>query len=217
MKIVITLLLGAVLSAATVFGLSSPDENAESPTPANAANSELAYAVFAGGCFWCVEADFDKVEGVVETVSGYTGGALENPTYRDVLTETTGHYEAVKIGYNPEVVDYRTLVDYLLRHVDPLDDGGQFCDRGPSYRTAVFVATDEERQAAEAAIDEAAGALDATLATPVVDQGAFWPAETYHQDYYLKNPIQYRYYRTACGRDRRIRAVWGSVDQAKAS
>ena len=171
-------------------------------------------AVFAGGCFWCVEADFDKVDGVLSTVSGYTGGHTQNPTYKEVTFGNTGHYEAVEVTYDPAVVDYRTLVDYLLRHVDPTDADGQFCDRGDSYRTAIFVDGPEERAAAEAAVAAADEALGGKVVTPVIDRGPFYAAEDYHQDYYLKNPLQYRYYRYGCGRDARIDEVWKDAKPA---
>jgi peptide-methionine (S)-S-oxide reductase len=165
----------------------------------------LASAVFAGGCFWCVESDFDKLPGVKATVSGYTGGASQNPTYRN----HDGHLEAVEVTYDPNVVSYRQLADYFLRHIDPLDDGGQFCDRGRSYTTAIFAGSPEERAAAEAALAEGEKVLNRDIVTPVRDRAPFWIAEDYHQDYYLKNPSRYRYYRSACGRDARVKAVWG--------
>jgi peptide-methionine (S)-S-oxide reductase len=167
--------------------------------------SSTATAVFAGGCFWCVESDFEKLPGVIDVVSGYSGGLKENPTYED----HEGHYEAVEVTYDPAVVSYRQLADYLLRHVDPLDAGGQFCDRGPAYRTAIFAATAEEFVAARAAIADAEKALGQKVVTPALDRGPFWKAEDYHQDYAKKNPIRYRYYRTACGRDARVKKVWG--------
>ena len=171
--------------------------------------AEPKTAVFAGGCFWCVEADFDKVPGVLETVSGYTGGTVENPTYEQVTQGDTGHYEAVEITYDPDKVNYEQLLHTLFRTVDPTDGGGQFCDRGDSYRTAVFVATPEERQAAEAAKAEAAQTLGTEIATPIVEAGPFWPAEDYHQNYYETNSQRYSYYRWGCGRDERIQDLWG--------
>jgi peptide-methionine (S)-S-oxide reductase len=173
--------------------------------------AEPQKAVFAGGCFWCVEADFDKAPGVLETVSGYTGGTLENPTYEQVSREDTGHYEAVKVTYDPDRVSYRQLVDIFWRTVDPTDAGGQFCDRGDSYRTAVFVADDAGRQAAEASKAAAAGALGQEIVTPILPSATFWPAEGYHQDYYEKNPLRYKYYRWNCGRDQRIEELWGDA------
>lgn len=168
-----------------------------------------AEAVFAGGCFWCVEHDFEELPGVIDAVSGYTGGTLENPRYEDVVTETTGHYEAVRVIYDPAVVSYNQLLDYFWRHVDPTDAGGQFCDRGPSYRTGIFV-TQEQRAEAEAsrAALQASGVLPAPVVTEILPLGAFWQAEDYHQEYSEKNPVRYSYYRTGCGRDARVRAVW---------
>lgn len=168
-----------------------------------------AEAVFAGGCFWCIEHDFEELQGVIEAVSGYTGGALQNPRYEDVITETTGHYEAVRVVYDPQIVSYEALLGFFWRRVDPTDAGGQFCDRGPSYRTAIFV-TEEQRAAAEAsraALDDSA-VLPGPVVTMVLPLGTFWVAEEHHQDYAKKNPVRYRFYRTSCGRDARVAAVW---------
>ena len=180
--------------------------------PQSSANTELAEAYFAGGCFWCVEADFDKVDGVTETISGYTGGTLSNPSYKQVTYEDTGHYEAVKVVYDPSLVSYPELVDYFWRHIDPTDAGGQFCDRGASYRTAIFAADAEQRSAAEQSRDaiEQSGVLPGPIVTPILDAGDFWPAEGYHQDYYLKNRLRYNFYRQSCGRDARVNAVWSA-------
>ena len=175
---------------------------------------EKATAIFAGGCFWCVEADFDKVDGVLETISGYTGGTTENPSYEDVTYGDTGHYEAVRITYDPTVVDYPALVDHFFRTVDPTDAGGQFCDRGDSYRTAVFVDGQEQREAAEAALEDAKAALDEEVVTPILDAAPFYEAEMYHQDYYKRKPLRYRYYRYSCGRDARVAEVWGEAEPA---
>lgn len=168
---------------------------------------ESATAILAGGCFWCVEADMDKVEGVSETISGYIGGWTENPTYQSHSSD--GHYEAVLVTYDPAVTSYRELLDIFLRTIDVTDDGGQFCDRGPSYRTAIFVADEAERAVAEAAKAAAEEALGSAIVTPIIDAPTFWPAEDYHQDYYLKNSFRYTGYRFACGRDRRVNQVWG--------
>lgn len=165
-----------------------------------------ATAVFAGGCFWCVESDFEKLDGVKSAVSGYAGGLMENPTYEN----HDGHLEAVEVTYDPAVVSYRALVDYLLRHVDPTDAGGQFCDRGHSYTTAIFAANAGEWSDAQAAIAAAEEELGEKVVTPILDRGAFWIAEGYHQDYYKKNPLRYRYYRATCGRDARVKKVWGA-------
>ena len=177
-----------------------------------ATGDELAVATFAGGCFWCVESDFDAVPGVVETISGYTGGTVDNPTYKQVTAGGTGHREAVQIRYDPKQVSYERLLHVFWRSVDPTDDGGQFCDRGESYQTAVFVGNEEERRLAEASREalEQSAVLDAPLVTPVEAAREFYPAENYHQDYYTKNPVRYRFYRFSCGRDSRVQQVWGN-------
>lgn len=173
-------------------------------SPSNAQSSQRAEAVFAGGCFWCVESDFEHLEGVIEAQSGYTGGDLRNPTYQN----HEGHVEAVRVIYDPARVGYRQLLHYFWRHHDPLDGGGQFCDRGPPYRAAIFV-TEAQRADAEASLAETQRILGGQVATPIRPLTRFWPAEDYHQDYYEKNPVQYRYYRWRCGRDQRVREVWG--------
>jgi peptide-methionine (S)-S-oxide reductase len=177
----------------------------------------------AGGCFWCVEADFEKVEGVHEVVSGYTGGSVKNPTYKQVTGGGTGHYEAVEITYDPAKVSARQLYDLFFRSVDPTDAGGQFCDRGESYRTAIFVSDPAEKQAATAAKAEAEKALGQKIVTPILEAGPFYEAEDYHQDYYKGDKLiltrfgpktqaaAYERYRTACGRDARVKALWGQA------
>jgi peptide-methionine (S)-S-oxide reductase len=170
---------------------------------------DLETATFAGGCFWCVEADFDHVPGVVETISGYTGGTVEDPSYEQVSAGGTGHREAVRITYDPGQVSYGELLTAFWHSVDPTDPGGQFCDRGESYETAIFVHDEEQRQAAEASKAVAQEALTETIVTPIEEAGPFYPAEDYHQDYYEKSPLQYRFYRWNCGRDDRIEQVWG--------
>jgi peptide-methionine (S)-S-oxide reductase len=170
---------------------------------------ETKTAIFAGGCFWCVESDFDHVPGVVETVSGYTGGTVPNPSYAQVTAEGTGHFDAVRITYDPSQVGYADLLTAFWRSVDPTDPGGQFCDRGDSYRTAIFVADDEERRLAEDSKKTAEEALSKPIVTAIAAAGPFFPAETYHQDYYKKNPMQYHYYRWACGRNKRVEELWG--------
>jgi len=180
-------------------------------------SSERAEAYFAGGCFWCVEADFDKVTGVVETISGYTGGDVQNPTYKQVTYEATGHYEAVKVVYDPQTVTYSELVEYFWRHVDPTDGGGQFCDRGASYLTGIFPSTAAETEIVERskmAIDES-GILANPIVTEIKDFKVFWPAEGYHQDYYLKNRLHYSRYRRGCGRDLRVADVWAGEKLAE--
>jgi len=168
---------------------------------------ETETAIFAGGCFWCVEKDFEHVEGVIGAVSGYTGGVMPNPTYRN----HGQHVEAVKITYNPTKVSYRELVEIFWRSVDPTDAGGQFCDRGHSYSTAIFAATAEQNEIANQSKMklEAAGTLPAPIVTPILEATPWTDAEGYHQDYYKKNPVRYRLYRYGCGRDARIQELWG--------
>jgi len=171
-------------------------------------SDSTAEAIFAGGCFWCVESDFDAVPGVLETVSGYSGGVTDNPTYKN--HHQGMHREVVRITYDPSVVSYEQLLHVFWRSVDPTDDGGQFCDRGHSYTTAVYATTDEQlalAQSSKAALD---GELKKPVVTPVEMADEFWAAEGYHQNYYQKNPLRYKYYRNACGRDKRVKKVWGA-------
>lgn len=172
--------------------------------------AETKSAIFAGGCFWCVESDFDKVKGVVATTSGYSGGDLANPTYEN----HEGHREVVKIDYDPAVVSYDQLLNVFFRSVDPTDGQGQFCDKGFAYTTAVFAANDEELSKAKAAADDAGKILKQPIATQVEPAKQFWSAEDYHQNYYKENPIRYKYYRNACGRDDRIKELWGEQAHA---
>ena len=175
--------------------------------PAGKAGERQA-AVFAGGCFWCTEADFEKLPGVISAVSGYTGGHLPNPTYERVTRDDTGHYEAVRIVYDPKRIGYAQLLRHYFRTVDPLDPSGQFCDRGSSYRTAIFVRNGAERALAEAEKARVAALLGKRIVTPVLAAATFYPAEKYHQDYYKRNPVRYKFYRYSCGRDARLKAVW---------
>lgn len=175
----------------------------------SAAAAEPAAAVVAGGCFWCTESDFDKIPGVLSTTSGYTGGKLRNPTYEQVSAGGTGHIEAVRVSYDPARVDFATLATRFIRTIDPLDAGGSFCDRGYHYRSAFFVANPAQRRVAEAVNARAQAALKKPVATLVLPAATFYPAEAYHQDYYKKNPIRYRFYRLSCGRDARLKALWG--------
>lgn len=171
-----------------------------------------ATAVFAGGCFWCTEADFDKMPGVISTTSGYTGGTVARPSYERVSAGGTGHYEAVRVVYDPRRISYAQLVERFWPTIDPTDAGGQFCDRGDSYRSAIFVTT-EQRPIAEASKMQLAkrGVLPGPIATEVLPATAFYPAEGYHQDYYKKNPVRYRFYRFNCGRDARLDKVWAKT------
>jgi methionine-S-sulfoxide reductase len=170
-----------------------------------------AAATFAGGCFWCTEADFEKLPGVIKAQSGYSGGDESNPTYEQVASGATGHIEAVRVIYDPKRITYPQLLEHFWRTVDPTDGGGQFCDRGAQYRTAIFVQSDTERAAALASKQqlEKSGQLKKPVATEILRLSAFYAAEDYHQDYYKKNPLRYNYYRTGCGRDRRLQEIWG--------
>jgi peptide-methionine (S)-S-oxide reductase len=206
-RALIPLLGAAALALAAPFGMAKQDATAAP------AAGEQALATFAGGCFWCMEPPFDRLEGVISTTSGYTGGSKDNPTYHEVSSGTTGHAEAVQVAYDPAKVSYEQLLDVFWHNVDLLDPGGQFCDRGNQYRTAIFVATPEQRQLAEASKEALAdsGRFDQPIATEIVDASTFWPAEDYHQDYYEKNPIRYKFYRWNCGRDQRLAELWGAA------
>lgn len=169
-----------------------------------------AKAILAGGCFWCMEADFEKLPGVTDVISGFTGGTLKDPTYNG---NHEGHFEAVEITYDPQKVSYRQLLDYYWRHIDLFDAGGQFCDRGHSYQTAIFVANDSERKTAEESKRQVAALFPGqTVVTPILDASTFYPVkgeESYHQDYYKNNSLRYQYYRWGCGRDQRLKEIWG--------
>lgn len=166
-------------------------------------------AVFAGGCFWCMEKPFEELDGVASVVSGFSGGTVPDPTYDEVSTQTTGHYEAVQVVYDPEAVPYDTLLQVYWHNVDPLDDGGQFCDRGAPYRPALFVRTPAERAAAEATKAALEARFGQPVVVPVLDAAPFYAAEAYHQDFYRTNPGHYQRYRDGCLRDARLDALWG--------
>jgi len=195
------LILTAALGTLALAAQSGPATAPAAATPAT--------AIFAGGCFWCLEADFDKLSGVLSTESGYAGGSLKNPTYEQVSHGGTGHAESVRVTYDPARVDYAQLLDYFWHHIDPTVKDRQFCDVGNQYRTAIFYQDEAQRRAALAskAALEKSGRF-AHVYTEVEPAGVFYPAEAYHQDYYQKNPIRYKYYRTSCGRDARVREVW---------
>ncbi|MCL4765792.1 MAG: peptide-methionine (S)-S-oxide reductase MsrA [Hyphomicrobiaceae bacterium] len=201
---VIACALGALVLLATAVAAQTDAR------PAGPAQT-LEVATFASGCFWCTESDFDKVEGVVETTSGYMGGKTPNPTYQQVSRGGTGHAEVLQLKYDPSKVTYRQLLDHYWRNVDPLDGGGQFCDRGDQYRPAIFYHTEEQKRLAEEskAALEKSERLKQPIAVEITAASAFTPAEDYHQDYYKRNPIQYFIYRSGCGRDARLEAVWG--------
>ncbi|HEX2255427.1 MAG TPA: peptide-methionine (S)-S-oxide reductase MsrA [Afifellaceae bacterium] len=193
----------AWIAAALALGGAALAQEARQP------GGQTTQAVFAGGCFWCVEEAFDAVSGVVETVSGYTGGHVENPTYRQVTFGDTGHYEAVEVTYDPAQVSYEELLDTFWRNVDPFDARGQFCDKGSSYRSAIFVAGEEERRQAEATKKAVEERFGETVATEILPAAAFYPAEDYHQNYYQENPARYRFYKWNCGRAQRLEEIWG--------
>jgi peptide-methionine (S)-S-oxide reductase len=167
-------------------------------------------AIFAGGCFWSAESDIEDVPGVVSAVSGFTGGRVAHPSYEQVSGGGTGHLEAVRVTFDPARVSYAALARRFMRTIDPTDPNGQFCDQGDNYRTALFVSGPAQRQAAEAAVAEANRILHGRVVTPVRAASPFWPAEAYHQDYARRNPVAYGLYRRGCGRDARLRAIWGA-------
>ena len=175
--------------------------------PSNVAADQT---ILAGGCFWCMESDFEKLEGVTHVISGFTGGTLKNPTYNG---NHDGHFEAVEITYDPDKVSYKELLDYYWVNIDPFDDRGQFCDKGPSYLSAIFVANENERKIAEESKRKVVEQFpDKKVVTPILNASIFYPIkgnESYHQDYYKNNPIRYKAYRWNCGRDKRLKAIWG--------
>jgi peptide-methionine (S)-S-oxide reductase len=198
--------LGGLLPlAATLLMTAAMPAHAQAP-------AVTAKATFAGGCFWCVEADFDKVPGVVSTTSGYIGGTVANPTYQQVSRSSTGHAEAVEIVFDPAKVSYATLVEKFWRTIDPTTKDRQFCDAGNPYRTAIFTHDAAQMDAAKRSLAalEKSKPFKEPIVTEIVAAGPFYAAEDYHQDYYLKNPIRYKYYRTSCGRDARLEQLWGN-------
>jgi peptide-methionine (S)-S-oxide reductase len=188
----------AILVAGTLAGVAAGQQT-------------LARATFAGGCFWCMEPPFDDLNGVVSTTSGYAGGHVKNPTYEQVSAGGTGHAEVVQVVYDPAKVSYERLLEVFWRNVDPLDAGGQFCDRGSEYRTAIFYHSDEQRRRAEASRERIQRTLGRPVVTEIASVGTFYAAEDYHQDYSSKNPIRYSFYRWTCGRDNRLDEVWGET------
>lgn len=181
---------------------------------------QTASAIFAGGCFWCMEPPYDKLEGVIETLSGYSGGDVDNPSYQQVSAGNTEHYEVIKVVYDPAIVSYEQLLDVFWRNVDPLDGKGQFCDKGQQYLSAIFVKDDAEKRKAQASKRKAREVLakqlgqplkNIQIVTPILARQTFYPAEDYHQNYYQNNPLKYRYYRYRCGRDARLEELWGKM------
>jgi len=204
-KIAYTLLIGL---AACSSAQSSEKAPAQTEVLKTSASGQTDNAIFAGGCFWCVEKDFEYHKGVIEVVSGYTGGDMQKPTYR----RHGQHIEGAKIIFDPEVVSYKELVDFFWTTIDPTDPGGQFCDRGNAYTTAVFARPDQIAIAEKSKNDIAANKpFDGPIVTPVLPAKTFWDAEDYHQDYYKKNPRKYKFYRNGCGRDARVAQLWGQA------
>ena len=180
----------------------------------HAGQEDSAVAVFAGGCFWCTEADFDKLPGVLETTSGYIGGSIENPTYEEVSSGRSGHIEAVQVRFDPRQTSYAKLLEAFWPTIDPVNGNGQFCDNGPQYRSAIFYLDAEQQRLAEASKTAlvASGRLQQPIATVIQAATTFYAAEDYHQDYHTKNPLRYSYYRHGCGRDQRLQALWGKSE-----
>lgn len=178
----------------------------------NMTSAATEKAIFGGGCFWCMESPFDKQDGILSTISGYTGGHLENPSYRDVSSGQSGHVEVVEVLYNPEIVSYEKLLEVYWINVDPLNDTGQFCDRGDQYLSTIFYLNEDQRLAAEKSLEalKESNVLKGKIVTTIRPAGRFYPAEEYHQDYYQKNSLSYRYYRYRCGRDERLKELWQS-------
>ena len=190
---------------AMVMGLAWPSTG----VPQSGSSGESATATFAAGCFWCVEEAFDAVDGVLSTTSGYMGGQTPNPTYEQVSSGGTGHTEVVQVTYDPAKVSYETLLQTFWRNVDAVDAGGQFCDRGNQYRSGIFAHSPEQRRLAEASKTQVAETLGKPIATEVAAAGPFYKAEGYHQDYYKKNPLRYKFYKWNCGRAQRLEELWG--------
>jgi len=214
-----TFFAALIAAAVTIGGCTGEDANADAADNSESADvgesateprpSRTAKATFAAGCFWCVEEAFDKLDGVLSTTSGYTGGQKPNPTYEEVSSGGTGHTEAVEVIYDPTRLSYDTLLQTFWRNVDAVDAGGQFCDRGSQYRSAIFYHSAEQQQKAEASKKQAAAELGQPIATEIVQAGPFYEAEAYHQDYYRTNPVRYRFYKWNCGRAQRLEELWG--------
>jgi len=202
-------LVALVGAAAMMVGAAAAQSTGPEPSAA-----KKPVATFAGGCFWCVEADFDKVEGVISTTSGYTGGTVVNPSYQQVSAGGTGHAEAVEVVYDPAKVTYEKLLDVFWRNHDPLTKNAQFCDHGEQYRAAIFYHDEEQHRLAEASKQAVQARFRQPIQTEIAPAGPFYKAEDYHQDYYLKNPLRYKFYRYNCGRDQRLEALWGKSDKS---
>ncbi len=204
-----TRFIAGMIGCALLAGVAAAQAPGSGAGPAKA-----ALATFAGGCFWCVEADFDKVTGVISTTSGYTGGKVANPSYSQVSAGGTGHAEAVEIAYDPAKVSFEKLLDHFWRNHDPLAKNAQFCDHGDQYRPAIFYHDDEQRRLAEASKQAAQARFKQPIQTEITAAGPFYKAEDYHQDYYMKNPVRYKVYRYNCGRDQRLEELWGKANKS---
>ncbi|MEO1582146.1 MAG: peptide-methionine (S)-S-oxide reductase MsrA [Pseudomonadota bacterium] len=204
-----TLAIAAVALAALLLNTGAQSDAASQSDRATSEPGDVAVAIFAGGCFWCMEPPFDKLPGVLETTSGYTDGEVENPTYKQVSAGRTGHTEAVEIRYDPTKVSYEELLAVFWKNIDPLAVDRQFCDRGSQYRSGIYYASEQEKALAEASAARVAAQFDKPIATEIKPASEFYAAEEYHQDYYLKNPIRYKFYRRGCGRDARLEELWG--------
>jgi peptide-methionine (S)-S-oxide reductase len=212
-------ILVALVALGAIFLYAHAQTPQKAPAPSAASGAPpagLAKATFAGGCFWCMEPPFDVLDGVVSTTSGYTGGQKVNPTYQEVSGGATGHAESVEVLYDPKKVSYEKLLDVFWHNVDPTQKDGQFCDHGNQYRTAIFVHDDDQKRLAEAskAALVKSKPFKGDIVTEIVPASTFYPAEDYHQDYYRKNPVRYKFYRTGCGRDARLKELWGSAAPA---
>jgi peptide-methionine (S)-S-oxide reductase len=204
------LILGIFAVALSGWTLGHAQEKKMAAKQGAPAGRQLAKATFAGGCFWCMEPPYDKLDGVVSTTSGYIGGKKVKPTYEEVSSGGTGHAEAVEIVYDPAKVSYQKLLEVFWRNIDPLVKDRQFCDAGTQYRSGIFFHNEEQRRLAEASKAEVQKKLKQPVVTEIVAASAFYPAEAYHQDYYVKNPVRYKFYRSGCGRDRRLEQLWGT-------
>jgi peptide-methionine (S)-S-oxide reductase len=200
-----------IVIACLALWVTSPVVNSATVEEEEAEHAIQARAIFAGGCFWCMQPPYDKLDGVISTTAGYTGGTVKDPTYEQVSAGTTGHAEAVEVIYDPEVVSYETLLKVFWHNIDPLDGGGQFCDRGSQYRSAIFYLNNAQKEAAMASLNalQSSGQLKGPIRTQLVMASAFYPAEDYHQNYYQRNSVRYNFYRWGCGRDERLQTLWG--------
>ena len=202
-----------LLAAIGLLGLLAAGAAAQGTAPSD---SHLKKAIFAGGCFWCMEHPFDEIPGVVSVTSGYSGGSKANPTYEEVSSGATGHAEAVQVVYDPAKVSYQKLVDVFWHNIDPLTANAQFCDHGTQYRSAIFYTDDEQKRVAETSKEAIAKShrFDKPIVTQIVAATTFWPAEGYHQHYYKTHPVQYKFYRYNCGRDQRLEELWGKNNKS---